>query len=169
MTDRGALPIAIVFGFSLIACAALPSCRKDAFDETAFVETFKKIHRNIYTIYKLREGDAIYDTLERSCVGEELEREVYEYLKCLRVQDELRTFISIVDVIYNDVRVRSHADGEVEIYCKWIVIGKVRHPTHIHRKVNLNEAVYRVRTGGGEPRIIGYDLLANQAVEAVTR
>ena len=61
-------------------------------------------------------------------------------------------------------------DGDIaSIYCKWVVIGKIRHPTHIHRKANLNEAVYRVRMGDEGPRIIGYDLITNQALEGATR
>jgi len=148
----------------LLAVAAL-SCRAEPVDTESLVETFKDIHRNIYGIYTLRDGGDVYDVLAASCTGRELEREVFEYLKCLRVQEELDTYVSIVDVIYNDVRVLA-ADGRgAEVYCKWIVVGKVRHPTHIHRKVNLNEALYRVALLDEGLRITGYDLLTNQAVE----
>lgn len=143
-------------------------CTGNTFDPDQLAESFETIHRRIYDIYKLREGGAVYDVLAESCTGKELEREVFEYLKCLRVQKELDTYVSIVDVIYNDVRVRTFDSESAEIFCKWIVIGKVRHPTHIHRKVNLNEAIYQVALRGGVMRITSYDLLTNQAVE-VTR
>ncbi len=55
------------------------------------------------------------------------------------------------------------------IFCKWVVIGKVRHPTHIHRKTNLNEALYRVRLGAEGLRIVGYDLITNQELEVTNR
>jgi|GEM_PF-3537921 len=143
-------------------------CDGNSIDSGQLAQSFKEIHRRIYDIYKLEEGGAVYDVLAESCTGKELEREVFEYLKCLRVQKELDTFVSIVDVIYNDVRIRACSGDGAEIFCKWIVIGKVRHPTHIHRKVNLNEAIYQVAIRDGAMRITGYDLLTNQAVE-VTR
>jgi hypothetical protein len=150
---------------ALLFGTAGPGCSREDFDADSFLELFQKIHRNIYEIYRLQDASAVYDTLAQSCAGKELEREVFEYLKCLRVQEELDTFISIVDVLYVDTRVVKRSRGEVEVFCKWIVIGKVRHPTHIHRKKNLNEALYRVALSSDGPRITGYDLLTNQAVE----
>ena len=50
-----------------------------------------------------------------------------------------------------------------------MVIGKIRHPTHIHRKNNLNEAIYWMRLGPEGPRITGYDQITNQALEISTR
>ncbi len=152
----------------LLICFIGGGCTGESIDPDRLGKSFKEIHRRIYDIYQLKEGGAVYDVLAESCTGRELEREVFEYLKCLRVQKELDTYVSIVDVIYNDVRVRTFDSERAEIFCKWIVIGKVRHPTHIHRKVNLNEAIYQVALRGGAMRITGYDLLTNQAVE-VTR
>lgn len=154
---------------AITLAGALSACSVEEIDRESLVESFKKIHRNIYEIYRLNDGGEVYDTLALSCAGRELENEVFNYLKCLRVQEELDTWISIVDVIYNDVRVVDGADGEAEVFCKWIVIGKVRHPTHIHRKVNLNEALYKVALLDEGLRITGYDLLTNQAVEVTNR
>jgi len=153
----------------LLPSLTLTRCAGEAIEGGRLIESFKKIHRRIYDIYQLDDGSAVYDVLAESCTGRELEREVFEYLKCLRVQKELDTYVSIVDVIYNDVRIRSSGREGAEIFCKWIVIGKVRHPTHIHRKVNLNEAIYQVAIQGNGVRITGYDLLTNQAVEVTGR
>ena len=125
----------------------------------------EKIHRNIYEVYSLRDPARIFEVLSSSCAGEELEKQVYEYLKCLRVQAEFNTAITIVEVIYNDIRPMEIERDTVSVYCKWVVIGKIQHPTHIHRKINLNEAMYRVRQGEEGLRIIGYDLITNQALE----
>jgi len=161
--------MAVLLSLAGIFVSSPLSCGGAAFDEETLIKTFKEIHKNIYTIYKLREGEKIYDTLALSCSGAELEKQVFEYMKCLRIQDDLKTFITIVDVIYNDVRVLKQTGTEAEVYCKWFVIGKVRHPTHIHRKTNLNEALYYVSAGSEGPRIKGYDLLTNQAVEVTKR
>lgn len=133
------------------------------------VKAFEKIHRNIYEVYGLTEPDLIFDKLSSSLIGPELEKQIFEYMKCLKVQEAFNTKISIAEVIYNDVRVLGVEKGVVSVYCKWIVIGKVRHPTHIHRKTNLNEAVYHVSLTGGEPRIVGFDPLTNQELEVTNR
>lgn len=171
--SRRALEKTAAGALLLLAClapAAGLSCREAGIDRKALLAEFKKIHRNIYNIYSLEEGGKIYDTLASSCRGRELERQVFEYFKCLRVQEEMQTFITIKAVEYNDVRVSRVTEDEAEIFCKWVVIGLVRHPTHIHRKVNLNEAVYRVALDRGDGlRITEYDLLTNQAVEVSRR
>ena len=138
-------------------------------DKESLIAAFEKIHSNIYEVYGCSDPGKIFVLLSRSCEGEELEKQVYEYLKCLKVQDEFNTKISIADVIYNDLRVESIDGDTVTVYCKWIVIGKVRHPTHIHRKTNLNEALYRVRISEKGPRITGYDLITNQELEVTNR
>jgi hypothetical protein len=130
---------------------------------------FEAIHRNIYEVYGLTDPDRIFDTLSSSLYGPELEKQIYEYMKCLKVQEAFNTEISIAEVIYNDVRVLGIENEAVSVYCKWIVIGKVRHPTHIHRKTNLNEAVYRVALKEGGPRIVGFDPLTNQELEVTNR
>ena len=71
--------------------------------------------------------------------------------------------------MHNDVELRAVRDGELSIYCKWVVIGKVRHPTHIHRKTNLNEAIYRARLVDGMLKITGHDLITNQELEVTNR
>ena len=153
------VPVLVLMGL----CAGCH--QSNGIDAETLKPAFEKIHRNIYSIYKLHDGSAVYDRLAESCAGRELEREVFAYLKCLQVQQELKTFVTIVDVIYNDIRVLKCDQETAEIYCKWIVIGKVRHPTHIHRRVNLNEALYEVVLLGDKPKIVGYDLLTNQAVD----
>jgi len=166
----GKFAAAAALFLAVLAPVAALSCREADIDGPALLAEFKRIHSNIYNIYGIKEGGEIYDTLAASCRGKELERQVLEYIKCLKVQKEMKTFITIKDVEYNDVRLEDVRDGEAEIFCKWIVIGLVRHPTHIHRKVNLNEAVYRVALGNGKgPRITGYDLLTTQAVEVMRR
>jgi hypothetical protein len=148
---------------------ALPGCTDEILDRESLLGTFKEIHRNIYGVYSLTDPVQIFRHLAASCDGEELEKQVFEYLKCLKVQARFNTQISIVDVIYNDVRLLEQKNQIAEVYCKWIVIGKIRHPTHIHRKTNLNEAIYRVRPDPKRPRIVGYDLITNQALERKDR
>ena len=111
-------------------------------DEEEVARVFQELHRRIYDVYRLRDPGEIFDLLARSLEGPELEKQVFEYLKCLKVQANFRTEISILDVIYNDVRLSGIDEKGVRLYCKWVVIGKIRHPTHIHRKNNLNEAFY---------------------------
>lgn len=156
----------------LIACPllnAVTGCRELELDEETVIKAFQEIHHRIYEVYRIEEPGAVFDLLSQSLEGTELEKQVLEYLKCRKVQDRFQTEITILDVIYTDVRFEGVEDGVVRLYCKWVVIGKIRHPTHIHRKNNLNEALYRMRYGPDGPRIIGYDQIANQGVEVTPR
>jgi hypothetical protein len=149
--------------------SGLAGCRELEVDEEEVARIFRELHRRIYEVYRLQDPGEIFDLLARSLEGPELEKQVFEYLKCLRVQANFRTKISILDVIYNDIRLADIDERGVRLYCKWVVIGKIRHPTHIHRKNNLNEAYYWLRLGDGGPRIVGYELITNQGLEVTTR
>jgi len=155
--------------FLFITLSALLGCQEGEIDKKAVINAFEKIHRNIYEVYSTKDPHEVFDLLRISLAGEELETQVYEYLKCLKVQEEFNTAISIADVIYNDIRVTTAEKGMIKIYCKWIVIGKVRHPTHIHRKTNLNEAEYIIEIKKDGIKIIGYDLITNQELEVTNR
>lgn len=154
---------------TVIVLAAAAGCQEHAWDEAGLLDTFEKIHRRIYDVYDLRDPYRVFDLLAGSCKGKELEKQVFEYLKCLKVQEEFNTAVTIADVLYNDVRVVAVEEDVAQVYCKWVVIGKVRHPTHIHRKTNLNEAYYWVHLGEEGPRITGYDQITNQALEVTNR
>ena len=146
---------------------ALAGCRKEKkVDPGQVITAFKKIHRRIYDVYRLKDPKAVFALLSSCLAGPELEKQVYEYLKCLEVQEEFQTRISILDVIYTDVELQGVEGNEAVIYCKWVVVGKVYHPTHIHRRNNLNEALYRMRLDGRDgPRITGYEIITNQGLE----
>jgi hypothetical protein len=164
-----ALFSAAVVVLALPLAGTASGCRGVEHDPEAILDAFEKMHSNIYQVYRLTDPGEVFDLLSRSLEGEELEKQVYEYLKCLKVQAEFNTRISIAEVFYNDLQVVRLEEDLATVYCKWVVIGKVRHPTHIHRKTNLNEALYRVHMGGSGPRIVGYDLITNQEVEVTNR
>lgn len=145
------------------------ACEEKLLNEESLVMDFEKTHRNIYDVYKLKDPHKIFSLLSQSLKGEELEKQVYEYLKCLKIQDNFNTAISIAEVLYIDIDVRRQKENLAEIFCKWLVIGKVRHPTHIHRKKNLNEALYRVKMEKEGLRIVGHDLITNQELEVTNR
>ena len=78
-------------------------CRGVEHDPEAILDAFEKMHSSIYQVYRLTDPGEVFDLLSKSLEGEELEKQVYEYLKCLKVQTEFNTRISIAEVFYNDL------------------------------------------------------------------
>ena len=73
-------------------------CRGTKHDPEAILDAFEKMHSNIYQVYRLTDPGEVFDLLSESLEGEELEKQVFEYLKCLKVQAEFNTRISIAEI-----------------------------------------------------------------------
>jgi hypothetical protein len=117
---------------------------------------FEALHRSLYRAFEARTEDEIYDVLAQSVDAsllQEIYLDIYESL-ILREQGGVITEVEDVEVLGGDVLPGGNAT-EFAVAWRWRVHCSISHWGHVHRRINVYAADYRVRHDGSSWKIAG--------------
>lgn len=114
------------------------------FNKEDFIRKFKKIHKSIYKTFDQKNKNDVYDWLEKCFSGDELDKQVFQFLKVMKKLEEEGYENHIQKIEYLELNLESIEGNNVKLYVKWRVFGLVKHRLHEHNRLNTYEAIYQV-------------------------
>jgi hypothetical protein len=117
---------------------------------------------NVYRAFDFRAEDAIYDTLDRSVVGDLLEQIYLETRKGLELasQGGARARVKALEV--EELSAEPWEQGGFEARATWNVAGAVGHWGHVHERRNRYRAELRVVPVDGVWKLVALDILEEE-------
>jgi hypothetical protein len=121
------------------------------------VDTFKKLHENIYRAFDYDSEDDIYDALSQSVEGVLLDKIYTEVFQSLIRQEDGGAVAKVqkVDIVKCEALANPSNPDEYALDCRWRVHGFVEHSGHIHSRVNEYQARYTMAARGEKWKITG--------------
>jgi len=121
------------------------------------VETFTKLHGNIYRAFDYETEDDIYDALSQSVEGVLLDRIYTEVFQSLIRQEDGGAVAKVqkVDIVSCEALSNPSNPDEYAIASRWRVHGFVEHSGHVHSRLNEYQARYTMAARGENWKITG--------------
>lgn len=131
---------------------------------------FERLHANVYSAFRRRTEESIYDALSLSADGELLERIYLEIRRGLAMEDQGGAVARVRNVERLEV---SPVEGSAKadaftVHCRWNVSGVMEHWGHVHRRVNQYVAEFQVQASDDAWKLVDMRVEQEQQVEAET-
>jgi hypothetical protein len=117
---------------------------------------------NVYRAFDFRAEDAIYDTLDRSVVGDLLEQIYLETRKGLELASQGGARARVKELEVEELSAEPWEQGGFEATATWNVAGAVGHWGHVHERRNRYRAELRVVPVDGVWKLVALDILEEE-------
>jgi hypothetical protein len=159
-----ALSLLLAYGlypFARVEARALPA----RLDESQARGVLEQLLRNLYHSFDLHTENEIYDRLEASVEGDQLEKIYLANRRALELQRRGGARARVDKVRILDIRsVKSLGEGRFEIDALWSISGSVNHFGHTHYRQNLNHALVELAPVAGVWKITKITVLDEERV-----
>ncbi|MCP4787980.1 MAG: hypothetical protein GY903_16210 [Fuerstiella sp.] len=182
MDRRSAVATVVLLGCSWamrdtgVGKLTVPIGPRPSITDDAAAAVFATLHANIYTAFRFRTENDVYDALAFSADGDVLQDTYLSIVEGLKMEEQGGAVARVrqVDILDGHRRQlvgQPHSErqpAEFAYRCRWNVSGTVEHWGHIHERTNQFEADFRVASVGGNWKVTDIDIVDNRRLNFST-
>ncbi len=120
------------------------------------------ILHNVYTSFDFRDEDRVYDFLDKTVVGDLLDRIYLETRKSLELESQggARTKVKSVELV--DLGATTRSKGGIVMEAAWTVTGSIGHWGHVHQRRNRYKAKLTLMPVDGEWKLADVEVIEEE-------